>query len=244
VERDEAPDQTAVRELEEETGLRVVVDNLLNVYSFSHEGTSGRGVLVLYAAHVVGGQLQAGDDAEEVGTFGPRELPEDIAFDTHIQALRDWRRSKAIVYREATTEEARRVSALNAEFRAEIGRPFPTGEPGECAVFVAVAKDEVVGYAVLMLQVRDRVANLDQILVLPNYRRWGVATNLMAPAIGLARQKGMHRVMARVRAASPALVLYLKAGFRVVGFVGGAEPLRDDEGGPALFLAQELQDGG
>ena len=240
VERDEAPDQTAVRELEEETGLRVAVDNLLNVYSFSHEGTGGRGVLVLYAAHVVGGHLQAGDDAAEVGTYGPQELPEDIAFDTHIQALRDWRRSKAIAYRQATPEEAQRVSALNAEFRAEIGRPFPTGEPGEGAVFVAVAKDQVVGYTYVTMQGWNRVANLDQIFVLPNYRRWGVATNLMAPAIGLARQKGMRRVMARVRATSPALVFYLKAGFRVVGFVGGAEPPRDDEGGPALFLAYGL----
>jgi 8-oxo-dGTP diphosphatase len=243
VERDEAPDQTAVRELEEETGLRVAIDNLLNVYSFVHEGAGGRGVLVLYAAHVVGGQLQAGDDAAEVGTYGPHELPEDIAFDTHVQALRDWRRSKAIAYRQATPEEARRVSALNAEFRSEIGRPLPSGAPGEAAVFVAVAKDEVVGYAYVTTQGWNKVASLDQIFVSPNYRRWGVATKLMAPAITLARQQGMRRVMARVRATSPALVFYLKAGFRVVGFVGGAEAPSDDEGGPALFLAFELPEG-
>jgi 8-oxo-dGTP diphosphatase len=243
VERDEAPDQTAVRELEEETGLRVAVDNLLNVYSFSHEGTGGRGVLVLYAAHVVGGHLHAGDDAVEVAAYGPQELPEDIAFDTHVQALHDWRRSKAIVYRQATVEEARRVSALNAEHRVEIGRPYPTGEPGEDALFVAVAKEEVVGYAYLTLQVRSGVANLDQIFVLPNYRRWGVATKLMAPAIGLARKRGMRQVMARVRATSPALVFYLKAGFRVVGFVGGAEAPGDDESGPALFLDFGLSSG-
>ena len=52
--------------------LRVVVDNLLNVYSFSHEGTGGRGVLVLYAAHVVGGHLQAGDDAARWVPMAPR----------------------------------------------------------------------------------------------------------------------------------------------------------------------------
>jgi ADP-ribose pyrophosphatase YjhB (NUDIX family)/L-amino acid N-acyltransferase YncA len=246
VERDEAPDQTAVRELEEETGLRVAIDNLLNVYSFSHEGTGGRGVLVLYAAHVVGGHLQAGDDADEVGTYGPQELPEDIAFDTHIQALRDWRRSKAIAYRLATTEEAGRVADLNAEYRVEIGRPLPTSEPGEGAVFVAVAKDEVVGYAYLAMQGTmqgwDKVANLDQIFVLPNYRRWGVATNLIAPAIALARQRGMCRVMTTVRATSPALVFYLKAGFRVVGFVGGADAPGEAEGDATLFLAYLLPD--
>jgi 8-oxo-dGTP diphosphatase len=242
VERDEAPDQTAVRELEEETGLRVAVDNLLNVYSFSHEGMGGRGVLVLYAAHVVGGHLKAGDDADEVGTYGPQELPEDIAFDTHIQALRDWRRSKAIAYRQATEEEAGQVAALNAEYRVEIGRPFPTGEPGEGAVFVAVAKDEVVGYAYVTMQGWDKVANLDQIFVLPNYRRWGVATNLMAPAISLARQRGMCRVMTSVRATSPALVFYLKAGFRVVGFVGGADVPGESGDNATLLLAYLLPD--
>ncbi len=243
VERDEAPDQTAVREMEEETGLRVAVDNLLNVYSFSHEGTGGRGVLVLYAAHVVGGHLEAGDDAAEVGTYGPLELPEDIAFDTHIQALRDWRRAKAIEYREATLEDMQRVSALNAEYRAEIGRPLPTGEPCDRVVFAAAAKDQVVGYVYVTLQSWNGVANLDQIFVLPNYRHWGVATNLMAPAITLARQRGLHGVTARVSAVSPALVFYLKAGFRVVGFVSGAEAPGGDDGGPALLLDYRLLEG-
>jgi 8-oxo-dGTP diphosphatase len=244
VERDEAPDQTAVRELEEETGLRVAVDNLLNVYSFSHQGTGGRGVLVLYSAHVLGGNLRAGDDASEVGAYGPLELPDDIAFDTHVQALHDWRRSKAIAYRQASPDEARQVSALNAEYRVEIGRPYPTVESGEDALFVAVAKDVVVGYAYLTLPARSGAACLDQVFVAPNYRRWGVATRLMAPAIGLARDRGMRRVSARVRATSPALVVYLKAGFRVVGFVGGAEAPGDEEGGPALFLDYGLPGGG
>ncbi len=242
VERDEAPDQTAVREMEEETGLRVAVDNLLNVYSFSHEGTGGRGVLVLYAAHVVGGHLRAGDDAAEVGTYGPLELPEDIAFDTHIQALRDWRRSKAIVYRQATPDEMHRVSALNAEYRAEIGRPLPTGESCDGVVFVAAAKDQVVGYVYVTMQSWNGTANLDQIFVLPNYRHWGVATNLMAPAIALAQQKGLHGVTARVPAVSPALVFYLKAGFRVVGFVGGTDSPGEDGDGPALLLEYVLPD--
>jgi hypothetical protein len=38
-------------------------------------------------------------------------------------------------------------------------------------------------------------------------------------------------------------VFYLKAGFRVVGFVGGAEAPGDDESGPALFLDFGLSSG-
>ena len=128
VERDEAPDATAVRETREETGLEVVLDNLLNVYSFSHEGTGGRGVLVLYAAHATGGELRAGDDAAEVGTFGPDEIPPDVAFATHRQALRDWQRAKAIVYRPATAGDVPAVAEMNAAHRAEIGVAFDPGQ--------------------------------------------------------------------------------------------------------------------
>jgi 8-oxo-dGTP diphosphatase len=54
----------------------------------------GHLVLVLYSAHVVGGEMAAGDDASEVGLFAPAELPKDLAFQAHRDALHDWEKTR------------------------------------------------------------------------------------------------------------------------------------------------------
>ena len=88
----ETIEETAIRECREETGLEVELDDLLGVYSVNSD-FYGHLVLVLYSAHVVGGELAAGDDASEAGLFAPAELPTDMAFQAHCQALRDWRKT-------------------------------------------------------------------------------------------------------------------------------------------------------
>lgn len=86
----EDPQVTAEREVQEETGLRVSVTDLVGVYynaeSIEHGGAS---IFILYQARILGGQLQAGDDADEAGLFGPDELP-DLAFDSTHDAIRLW----------------------------------------------------------------------------------------------------------------------------------------------------------
>jgi 8-oxo-dGTP diphosphatase len=85
----ETIEETAIRECREETGLEVELDGLLGVYSVNSD-FYGHLVLVLYSAHIVYGEMVAGDDASEVGLFAPDELPTDIAFQAHRQALRNW----------------------------------------------------------------------------------------------------------------------------------------------------------
>jgi ADP-ribose pyrophosphatase YjhB (NUDIX family) len=89
----ETIEETAIRECREETGLKIELDNLLGVYSVNSD-FYGHLVLVLYSAHVVGGELIAGDDASEAGLFAPAELPTDMAFQAHCQALRDWTKNQ------------------------------------------------------------------------------------------------------------------------------------------------------
>ena len=100
----ERPEETAVRETLEETGVRVALDDLLDVYAFSEEDSPG-GVLILYAAHIEQGEPVAGDDATEARFFAPDALPRQIAFATHRQALTQWARVRTVTYGEATPAE-------------------------------------------------------------------------------------------------------------------------------------------
>jgi len=87
----EHPETTAVREALEETGLRIKLTRLFGVYA-GRDDPRTRAVLILYHARVVGGSLQAGDDASELGFFPLDRLPRPIAFRSHREALRDLRR--------------------------------------------------------------------------------------------------------------------------------------------------------
>ncbi len=72
VEIDESLEEGARREVKEETGLDVVIDRLLTVYSRANSGI----MLVTLAAHVVGGELTNQDEeADEVRFFPRREIP-------------------------------------------------------------------------------------------------------------------------------------------------------------------------
>jgi 8-oxo-dGTP diphosphatase len=69
---------TAVRELEEETGLVIEIERTYAVES-CRDDPRGDTVLVLYEGRIKGGKLRAGDDADEAGFFSLDSLPE-IAF--------------------------------------------------------------------------------------------------------------------------------------------------------------------
>ena len=92
VEIDEGPVQAALRELTEETGLIGRIRGIVGTY---HIRSDPRGpiVTILYHAQIVGGEMQAGDDAEEVRFFTPEELPRNLAFASTRQVLHRWLRS-------------------------------------------------------------------------------------------------------------------------------------------------------
>ena len=239
VEADESAEEAAIRETREEAGLEVELDDLLGVYSFG-EGPHERGVLILYSAHVVGGELRAGDDALEARTFAPDKLPE-IAFSTHRDALREWRRARAVTYRTATLDEADVVVQINERYGFEQGRDYrqyvldPQSE-----LLVAVDDSQIVGFSSLTFQVWNGTANLNQIFVQPNYRRWGIATHLIEYALAMARERGTRTVIAEAPVNNPVLVVYLKTGFRVCGFIDVYYPPSTHQQSTALFLAYDL----
>jgi len=81
----ENPEVAAVRECLEETGLRVRLTGLANLI-YGREHPRGADLMLIYHAEVIDGQLQAGDDADEVGYFSRDALP-PLAFRATCVAL-------------------------------------------------------------------------------------------------------------------------------------------------------------
>ncbi|MBN1860353.1 MAG: NUDIX hydrolase [Candidatus Thermoplasmatota archaeon] len=87
VEYGEKTEDAVIREVFEETGLRVKIKLLLGVYSDPGRDPRGHTVTVAYLVEPIGGTVKAGDDAGSAKFFKVDELPA-LAFD-HAQILMD-----------------------------------------------------------------------------------------------------------------------------------------------------------
>jgi 8-oxo-dGTP diphosphatase len=87
VDRGETLEEAAIRETQEEVNLEIRIESLVNVYSYP-----GRPVIVVvYAVEIIGGELGAGEEAIEVRTFAPGEIPwRELAFPSTRDALREY----------------------------------------------------------------------------------------------------------------------------------------------------------
>jgi len=87
---DELPEEALIREVAEETGLRVRPVSLQEVAPLAGWGEQ-RGILLLYRAELISGELAPHDDIKEVGWFAPDEIPwEELAFESTERFLRLW----------------------------------------------------------------------------------------------------------------------------------------------------------
>ena len=81
---------------------------------------------------------------------------------------------------------------------------------------VAIADDKVVGYIGSQTVLGE--TDMMNIAIHPDYRKQGIATELIGALIEALNERGSHSLMLEVRASNePAKSLYLKLGFEVVG---------------------------
>jgi len=88
----ESLEEAAVREAREETGLRVQLVRQFHTYSDPMRDPRFHAISTVYIARAQG-IPEARDDAQEVGIFDQRNLPEDMAFD-HRKILEDYFKQK------------------------------------------------------------------------------------------------------------------------------------------------------
>jgi ADP-ribose pyrophosphatase YjhB (NUDIX family) len=90
LEADESVIQGAIRETFEETCLVVQPTSIVGIYSQPRASV----VVVVYAAAIVGGEMQITPESLEVRTFSIESIPWDgLGFNTTLWAVRDWVRS-------------------------------------------------------------------------------------------------------------------------------------------------------
>ena len=83
----ESPEEAALRELREETGLTGEIKQLLGVAG-NESLLYGTVLIVGYLVTTYSGKIAAGDDASEVAFFKPEAIPE-MAFKSHEKFIRD-----------------------------------------------------------------------------------------------------------------------------------------------------------
>jgi len=87
VDRGEKITAAAIRETQEECGLKVQLKDLVGVYSY----TGNTQVVVVYAAQYLSGDLMAGDETLEARMFSLEDIPwKSLAFQSTTDALRDY----------------------------------------------------------------------------------------------------------------------------------------------------------
>ncbi len=91
VDRGEVVEAAAKREVREETGLEVELTGLVGVYS--RDGDAN--ILVVYTGKATGGQLQAGEEVQEVGLFEPGLLL-PLAFERDAGIIQQWLQGKTV----------------------------------------------------------------------------------------------------------------------------------------------------
>ncbi len=94
VEFGETVEESVVREVMEETGLKTKIGSLLGVYSSPDRDPRGHMISTVFILDPVGGDLKEGSDAQEAKFFALDDLP-NLAFD-HEKIISDFLKTREV----------------------------------------------------------------------------------------------------------------------------------------------------
>lgn len=238
VEADESAEEAAIREAEEETGLKTEIIELANINSFP-EGPPVSGIMIFYRMRPIGGELCAGDDAAAAQVFHAEEMPL-LPFRTHREMVAEWLEK----YAEQAGEKVERptppfhIRPSSANDTGEVlsllmtipaNRTLPRDsvqaaalrmtESDTLQVFVAEtnqAPPTIIGFVALSVvrHLTGGIGLISDMAVLPTYQRRGVGAALLEAAMRAATEAGLHNLWVdQTRANDQARAFYAALGF-------------------------------
>lgn len=236
VEEDESAEEAAIREAEEETGLKVDIIELMGINSFP-EGPPVSGIMIFYRMKPVGGTLQAGDDAADVKVFQPEDMPL-LPFRTHREIMAEWldmhgkpdahtkRAAPEFIIRMAREHDIDEIYALLATIPANrdlsdqdwLAVKLRILETATTEVFVAEATGTGVILGCLALSVARGLTEsfgiINDMAVLPTYQRRGVGAELLESVMRRATALNLDSILVNTqRGNDQARAFYAALGF-------------------------------
>ncbi|MBI5666673.1 MAG: GNAT family N-acetyltransferase [Chloroflexi bacterium] len=242
IEADESAEDAAVREAEEETGLKTEIIELAGVNSFP-EGPPTSGIIIFFRLRPVGGELRGGDDATEARVFQPHELPV-LPFRTHREAVAQWLeqrqrqtgemqaiprkpRRRPFLIRPAEAADADEIMGLLALIPANRDLPqeawqeirWRFRESNGFEIFVAEANQQpplIIGFITLSIvrTLTEGRGFISDMAVLPTYQRRGVGAALLEAALQAAERHNLSYIQVNAeRANERARAFYAALGF-------------------------------
>lgn len=244
VEADESAEEGAIREAEEETGLKVEIIELAMINSFP-EGPPVSGIMIFYRMRPIGGDLKAGDDAVDARVFMPHEIPR-IPFRTHREMTAVWldkyvslggqesRQSPTpkFIIRPASDSDLDEVLALlelipqnrnisDDEWKA-IALRFREVSTVEVFVAESSATGVIMGCVTLSVirALTEGMGLINDMAVLPTYQRQGVGAQLLEAVMRRASELNLRSLWVNEqRANDQARAFYAALGFSKHGIL-------------------------
>ncbi len=87
----ESPIQAVHREVQEESGLKVEVIGIDDIYFFNDD-PRGNGILIVYKCQAIAGRLSESSEGTNPTYFAPDQIPDQLAGGGHNQAIRSWQK--------------------------------------------------------------------------------------------------------------------------------------------------------
>lgn len=241
VEADESAEEAAIREAEEETGLKVEIIELANINSFP-EGPPVSGIMIFYRMRPIGGTLQAGDDAVAVKVFQPEEMPL-LPFRTHREMMVEWMENHAptvgqSVKRDAPEFTIRPYKPADTDGVLSLIMTIPTNrnlthddmstivyrlmESDTLEIYVAetaIAPKTIIGFVSLSIVrgLTDGMGLISNMAVSPTYQRRGVGAELLEMTMRRANQLNLRALWVDTSHANDqARAFYAALGFEAL----------------------------